>query len=236
MHPENVWKWLDAVDQECLDPMDQWGVPPSRYPPQNTLPLSDVTPQSSDGETYKQYNRKRNSEAANLLKSIPPAGILLRNGSIRVTRQNPKFFAYDVKKENHPQSLLPGFAASSIATGERTDTSSNRQIQDSRREGNVISDSPKRLPSSAERGRDLGHSGTFHSTPTIHVEVKDPIAINCRGARVVGGHQQDSLQSLPSMGDKSRRISTAGGGPLQRSNAIRRPSNVGAEFKARPQR
>ena len=227
--------WLDAVEQDHLDPLDQWGVPPSRYSPQDTTSRSDNDSQITDGETYEQYSRKRNAEAAILLQSIPPAGILLRNGSIRVTRQNPKFFAYDVKNENHPQALLPGYPTSSIAIGDRTDTSSIRQFQVSGREGNENSNSPKRLPTSAERARDLGHSGSLHSTPIIHVEIKDPIAINCQGARVAGGHRQDGLQTLPSIRNKSRRNVTAGEGALQRSNAVRRPSNVRAEPKARPQ-
>lgn len=236
MRPDSVWKWLNAVEQDHLDPLDQWGVPPSRYPPQDTTSRSDNDSQSIDGETYEQYNRKRNAEAASLLESIPPAGILLRNGSIRVTRQNPKFFAYDVKNENYPQALLPGFPSSSIATGDRTDTSPTRQLQISGREGNENSDSPKRLPTSAERARDLGHSGSLHSTPIIHVEIKDSIAIDCQGARVVAGHQQNGLQILPSVRNKSRRTVTAGEGALQRSNAVRRPSNVRAEPKAGPQR
>ncbi|CAD6583091.1 MAG: hypothetical protein ASARMPREDX12_001172 [Alectoria sarmentosa] len=218
MHPENVWEWLDAVDQDHLDPLDQWGIPPPPRPPWNTPPRSDSLTHSSEGETYQQYNEMRNAEAASLLKAMPPAGILLRNGSIRVTQQNPRFFAWDVKNENHPQSLLPGFPtslapdaenknnpmslgpgfpASSVATGERTDTSSPRELQVSGREGNERLKNPKRLPGSVGRSRDLGHSGSLHSIPTIHVEVRDPVAINCQGARVVGGHQQNGLQSLP---------------------------------------
>lgn len=257
MQPENVWKWLDAVDQDHLDSLDQWGIPPPQRPPWSIPPRSDSFTHGSDGETYQQYNEMRNAEAASLLKAMPPAGILLRNGSIRVTKQNPRFFAWDVKNENHPQSLLPGFPkslaadvenknnpmslgpgfpASSVATGQRTDTSSPRELQISGREGNERSENPKRLPSSVERGRDLGHSGSLRSIPTIHVEIKDPVAINCQGARVVGGNQQNGLQSLPSMREKPRRNTTAGEGALHRRNAIRRPSNVRAEPKARPQR
>lgn len=252
MQPEDVWKWLGAVDQAHLHPLDQWGVPSARRPAQDTVSQSGSVSDSNGGETYEQYNRKHNAEVATLLQTVPPAGILLRNGSIRFTSQNPNLFAHDVKNGNHPQSLLPGFPTSleseclqslgpgfptiSIATGEQPDTSSTRGLKVSGREGNEHSDHPKKLPTFAERARDLGNSGVLHSTPVIHAEVKDTVAINCQGARVVGGYQQNGLQNLSSMRDKSRRKTTAGERALHRSDAIRRPSNLRAEPKARPQR
>lgn len=251
MRPENVLKWLDAVDQDHLDPLDQWGVPPPQRPPQDIPTRPESAPDGGDGETYQQYNTKPNAEVASLLESIPPAGILLRNGSIRVTGQNPKVLAYEAGNENHPgslapglptcfahnvekenrsQSLIPAFATSSEASGQRTDPPPTRQLQSSGREGNIVSANPKRLPTFL-RVRDL--SGASHSTPIIHVEVKDPVAINCQGARVVEGYQQNGLQSLPSMVEKSRRNTSAGEGALHRRNATRRPSNVHAGPRTR---
>ncbi|KAL9125144.1 MAG: hypothetical protein Q9175_008130 [Cornicularia normoerica] len=255
MHPENVWKWLDAVDQDSLDPLDQWGEPPPRHPALDTQPRYDRVPYGSDGETYQQYNSKRNAEVANVLKSIPPAGILFRNGSIRATSQKPKVSAYAVETEKHPQSLFPGFptsfaqdlekendpqslrpglATNSKATSQRRDLPSTRQLQNSGREGNSDSTNPKRLPTFSERARVRGLTEALHSTPIIHVEVRDPVAVNCQGVSVVGGHQQSGLKNLTSMSKKSRRNTTAGEGALHRSNAIRKPSNVRVEPKARP--
>ena len=255
MHAENVWKWLDAVDQDNLDPLDQWGVPPLRWPHHTTPPPSNSVSDGGDMETYQQYNNKRNAEVASFLESIPPAGILLRNGSIRVTSQNPKVFACDVENDNHPQSLLPGFptsfarvvenkdhsqsfipgfATSFEATGQQTDASPARQLQVSGREGNSESTNPKRLPTFSERARVGGPSGASYSTPIIHDEVKDSVAINCQGAKVVGEYQQNGLRGLPSMAEKSRRNSTFGEGVLHRNNATRRLSNVRAGPKVRP--
>ena len=254
MRPENVVKWLDAVDQEHLDPLDQWGVPPPQRPPQDIPIRSESISDGGDGETYQQYNRKRNAEVASLLKYVPPAGILLRNGSIRVTGQSPQVLAYDAENENYPQSLVlglpkcfahnvekenrsqslvPAFTTSSEASGQRTDAPPTRQLQISGREGNVVSPKPKRLPTSLERARVRDLSGASLSPPIIHVEVKDPVAINCQGSRVVGCYQQKDLQSLPSMAVKSRRNTSAGEGALHRRNATRRPSNFHVGPRAR---
>ena len=214
MHPEDVRKWLDAVDKDHLDPLDQWGVPQPRRPPQDTSLQSNNVSGGENKETYQQYNRKRNAEVASVLESIPPAGILLRNGSIRLTGENPKVLADDVKNDSHSQSLTPGFPASSEVTGQPTHTSI-RKLQSSGREGNSDSPNRKRLPTFPERAR-----------------IEDPVATNCQGARVVGGNQQNGLQTLPSMSKKSRRNTTAGEGPLHRRNAVRKPSNVRAEPKA----
>ena len=230
MHPEDVRKWLDAVDQDDLDPLDQWSAPPLQCRPRDTSPGSTSVSGGEKKETYQQYNRERNAEVASTLKTIPPAGLLLRNGSIRSTGQNSKTYAYDVKNENHPQSLTPRFPASSEVTGQPTRTSI-RDLQISGREGNSDFPKRKRLPTFPERARRV--SGALQSAPVIHVEVKDPVAINCQGARVVGGHQQNSLQSPPSMLKKSRRNTTAKEGALHRSNAVRNPSNIRAEPKAR---
>ena len=109
MRPENVWKWLDAVDQNHLDLLDQWGIPRSCRSPEDTSPQSGSLSDRRVRESYQQYNNDSNTEVASLLQPIPPTGILLRNGSTRGIRQNPNFFACDAKNENHPQSLLPGF-------------------------------------------------------------------------------------------------------------------------------
>lgn len=229
MHPGDIRKWLDAVDKDDLDPLDQWGAPPPRRPPHNTSPRSINVSGGDNKETYQQYNRKRNAEVTSVLEFIPPAGVLLRNGSIKLTGKNPKIFAHDVKNEDHPQSLTPGFPARSEVTGQPTHNSI-RDLQTSGKEGNKDSPNRKRLPTFPERARRI--SGALHSNPVIHVEVKDPVATDCQGARVVGGYQQNGLQSLPSMSKKSRRNTTAGERALHRSNAVRKPSNVRAEPKA----
>lgn len=216
MHAEEVWKWLDAINEGRLDPMDHWGAPPPRRP--RSISVSS----GGEKETYQHYNSKRNAEVASLLESIPPAGILLRNGSVRLTGQNPEIFAHDLENENHPQSLTPGFPASS------------KVLQASGREGKIDPCEPKRLPSFFERARVHGISGAKRSIPVIHVEVKDPVDMNCQGARVVGGYQQNGLLNLPSMSKKTRRDITAGEGVLHRSNAVRKPSNVRAEPKVYP--
>ena len=255
MHHENIWKWLDNVEEDYLDRLDQWGVPPPRHPPQEIPPRSDTVFDGIEGETYQQYNTKCNAEAARLLGSLPPEGILLRNGSIRITGKSPKISANDVRNANHPQSLLPGFptnsahdgdnydrsqslvpgfAASPEATSQRTIAPFTRQLQTSGREGNSDSANPKRLPNFPERARVRGLSEALRSTSIIHSEDQDPVAVKCQGARVVGGHQRNGPQCCPSTKKKSRRNTTAEEGALHRSNAIREPSNVRVELKARP--
>ncbi len=252
MHPENVWRWLDAIDQDHLDPLDQWGLPPSPRRSQDKPPRSKHVFDGSGGGIHQQNKGKHNAGLASLQEYIPPAGILLRNGSIRPTGQSQGAFDCDAENKNHPLSLVPGLPAcpthtaekedcfqslipangtSSEATGQRTDAPPTRQLQTSGRERNSDSTNPKRLPTSAERARERDFSGGLRSIPHIHV---DPIAINCQGARVVGPYQQDVLQSPPSMAEKSRTNTNAGEGALHRRNATRRPSKVNAGPNAHP--
>ena len=255
MHPENVWRWLDAIDQDHLDPLDQWGLPPSPRRSQDKSPRFKHVFDGTGGEIHQQYKEKHNADLASLQESIPPAGILLRNGSIRLTGQSPGALGYDAENDNHPQSLVPGLPAclthtvekedrfqslvpanstSSEATGQRTNAPRTRQLQTSGRERNSDSTNPKRLPTSAERARVRDFSGVPHSISVTHVEAKDPIAINCQGARVVGAYQQDGLPSPPSMAEKSRRSTSAGEGALHRRNATKRPSKVNAGPNSHP--
>lgn len=249
MRPENVLQWLDTVDEDNLDPLEWWGVPPPRHPPQDAPPGCDGVSRTSDGETYREYSRERNAEIASMLKATPPSGILLRNGSIRVTHQHPKFSAYDVENENHPKSLVPGFPTSAthkvdrkdpslspipgIADSKATDQQAQappaRQLQISGKECNNDAAKPKRLPILPKKARVRGLSGTLLSTPAIPVEDDDPVAINCQGARVVEGHQHNGIRTLPSM-VKHLRIQAIAEEALHRSNAIRRPSNVRVEW------
>lgn len=252
MNFENVWKWLDAVDQDHLDQLDQWGVPSLQ---RIILRGSDTVPYGSDGETYQQYNGRRNAEVASILENLPPAGILLRNGSIRSTSKNPMPFAQDANNENHPQSLLPGFSKDLAQTLENEEhsqpqrpsfptiskmTSQRRDappsgLQVSGRERNSESTNPKRLPTFAEHAHLRGISGTLHSKPVIHAVVTDTVAIDCQGARVVGGPCRKMLQNVSNMEVQLRRNTTNGDEALHRSNAIRRPSKVRAVSNARPE-
>lgn len=88
MHPENVWRWLDAIDQDHLDPLDQWGLLPSPRRSQDKPPRSKNVFDGSGGEIHQQNKGKHNAELASLQAYTPPAGILLRNGSIRPTGQS----------------------------------------------------------------------------------------------------------------------------------------------------
>ena len=220
MHSEDVWKWLDAVDQDNLDALDQWGEPP---PPHS-----------------------HNVDAA---KSLPPLAILLRNGSVRMTGPISPFLVHDVDNKNRPESRVPDLPTSIahdaggdnhsqllapgiITTGseimnQRADASSARHQHTLTGEGDGDPVSPKRLPTFPERARVRGLSGVvLQSVPVIQVEVADPVAINCQGARVVRGHWPNGLQSLPRMATVSRRHTNAGEGALHRSNALRRQSFV----------
>ena len=244
MQLETIWKWLDAVDEDHLDPLVQWSVQSPGLPHRDTSAGPDNLYRATDGEKYQQYNHKYNAEVAGILKSVPPSGILLRNGSIRNTGKDPKALAHDVENFDHPQSLIPGFAADELrglnppqfsapttpeSISQRANTPSTRQLQTSGRECNDVSTKSKRLPPPSQRPR-------LQSIPTIRVEVRDPVALNCQGARVVGGFQQTGLQSLPSMKEKERRHTTAEGGALHRSNAVRKNSHVRVEPKARGRR
>ncbi len=235
MHSGDIWKWLDTVDQHQIDPLDQWGVPQPRHPLQDTMLESDNVTHDGDGETYQQHNRERNAEVASLLKSTPSSGIRLRNGSIRMNGKNHKFFAHDVKSENHPISLVPGFppsvaddhqkyiasqstihgiATNFEGTAQQASRFPTRRLQTSGRERHSDATNPTMLPTAPD------------AAPAINVEDKDPVAINCQGARVVRGGQQNGLQGLPSMRENSRRNTTAGDGTLHRSNALKIPWNV----------
>ena len=246
MHPEQVWEWLDAVDQDHLCPLEQWGVPPAQYLVQSTQPLSTSVSHNNDKEAHQEYMRKCNPEVARRRKPLPPTGILQRNGSVRATGKNVKFLVPDEKNANHiqsqipsspttfaheraSQSLVPGLPTSNEATGHRSDASTTRQLQSSGREGNSSSANPKRMPTRPERSRQQDFSEDLPSVPIIHVEVHDQVAINCQGARVVGCHRQSSLLNLPGMKDKSYRNTTAGEGGLHRRNVVRRSSNVRAQ-------
>ena len=247
MHAENIWKWLDAVDQNHLDPLDQWGVQALQHCSRKVLPRSDIILCDRDGKSSQQHNGERNGEAASPLKSTTPSGILLRNGSTRVIGPTstclaynvdndnhhkplvsgfPKKVALDVKSENCPQSVAPGITTTSEATHQRADASSTPQPQSSGREGNGVSVHRKRLPTYAEKARAPAPSGDLQSVPMVQVGVINPVAVECQGAKVVGGYQRNGLRTLLSTKSMSRRHTSAEEGALHRSNALRRPSNV----------
>ena len=244
MRADIVWKWLDAVDQDNLDLLDQWGVHPSR----NTSPGSDSFSQNIVREPCQRHDGKRNTDIARTMESSPPSGILLRNGSIRMAGDNSKFFAYDVANGNHPKSLVPGFSTNvahdvkseapsqlllpgtitSEPTHHRVETPSIHQLQVPEKDGNNGSSKAMNNQVHPGRARASFPTGSLQSPAVIQVEVIDSLALNCQGARVVGGYQQNDLQSLPSTAEKSRRNTTAGDTALHRSNALKRPSNVRA--------
>ena len=238
MRLENVWKWLDAVDQGNLDPLDQWGVSPLRQPSQiETLGTTTVS-------------RDTDRSPSQLLPT-PPSGILLRNGSVRLTRQKTKTTAPKDEKNTYPKSRGSGsptsvtqdqtngnvarLPVSSITTGpEPTDQragESTCQPQTSRAEGNKDPIGVKRLPTFRERARLHNLPGISQPTPVIQVEVTDPVAVNCQGAKVVGDRRHNGIRRLVDMTRTSRRHTVDGDLKLHRSNALRRPSNVRAESK-----
>ena len=245
-----VWEWLDAVDQDNLDLLDQWGVHPSR----NSSPGSDSFSRDRDREPCQRHDGKGDTDITRTMESSPPSGILLRNGSIRMAGENAKFFAYDVANGNHPKSLVPGFSThvahdvkSEVPsqllppratvfepTDHRIETPSIRQLQSWEKEGK--NDSLKATNTEVHPGRPRAFSptGSLPSPPVIQTGVIDSLALNCQGARVVGGHQQNDLQSLPSTAEKSRRNTTAVDTALHRSNALRRSSNVRAMPELHP--
>ena len=235
MQLENIWKWLDAVDEDHLEPLDQWGLSPLQDFPQDfpRLPQSVLL---GDKGPFQPYNKNHTPEDASLLGSNPPAKLLLRNGSIRTTRKSGNSVS-EVEIKNHPQSLQAGLGTSSgttIPVQQRRGAPSFRELQFSGREGNIDSFNPKRLPAFPQRSRVRDLSEALQQHPVILDDVKRPIAIGCEGARVKVEYQHDGLKDHPSILPKLHGDINAGERVLHRSNAIRRPSNLRAEPKARP--
>ena len=234
MRPENVWKWLDAVDQEHLDPLDQWRLPTLQIPTQKAVPKSDNVFRGGDEALL-------HAQAASPLKSTPPSRLLLRTGDIRLIESKSSF---SVGKKEHPKPLVPNspatvtvevkrkpcfqpVAPSTIitpkATGQRAHPSPTHQVQSSAKETKNIPIRRKRLPTYLERA----HTEALQSIPVILVEVTDPVAVECQGARV-------ERADMPGKTSDSRRHTTAiGEGALYRSNALKRSSNVrpGSRFR-----
>ena len=227
MQPESVWKWLEAVDQEHLDPLDQWRVPTRQIPTQETVPKSDNVFRGRDA-------RLLHADAASPLKAAPPSGLLLRTGNIRMIglnsssdegkKQHPKppvpnspaTVTVDVKRKPSFQPAAPSTVITPKATGQRAHPSPTRPLQPAAQEGKHIAIRRKRLPTYLERA----HTEALQTIPVIQVEVTDPVAVECQGARVEGGDMSSKMSS-------SRRHTTATGeGSLHRSNALKRPSNV----------
>lgn len=252
MHAEIVWEWVDAVDQDHLDPLDQWGISAPQQHPREIPPGSDIVPCNSGGKIEQQCNGEGNSDAASPRKSTPPSAILLRSGDIRMIRGNSSSLAHNVevdkdfkplvsglstkvalqvKSENCFQSGAPGITTTSQATHQQVNASPIRQPQSSEREGNGVSVTRKRLPTVAERAHARDLSGVLQPIPVVQVEAIDPVAIYCEGARVVGGYQRNHLQTLPSENNLSPRHTTAEGAALHRSNALKGHSKVRAGSK-----
>ena len=235
MQLENIWRWLDAVDEDHLEPLDQWGLSPLQGPPQGFPRL----PQSvffGDKATYQPYNENHTPEDASLVRSNPPAKLLLRNGSIRTTRRFGNDVS-DVENMKHPQLLQAGLGTSSgptVPVQQRRGAPSIRKLQLSGREGNIDSFNPKRLPTFPERPRVRGLSEALHPNPIILDDVKEPIAIGCEGARVMRGYRHNGLNDLSSMSPDLHWNTNSAERALHRSNAVRRPSNLRAETKAHP--
>ena len=239
MQLENIWRWLDAVDEDHLEPLDQWGLSSLQGFPQDFPHL----PQSvffGDKATYQPYNKNDTPENASLDRSNPPAKLLLRNGSIRTTRKSGNDVS-DVENKKHPQLLQAGLGTSSGTTvpvqqrrGQRRGAPSIRKLQLSGREGNIDSFNPNRLPTFPERSRVRGLSEALHPNPITLDDVKEPIAISCEGARVTGGYQYNGLKDLSSMSPELHGNTNSAERVLHRSNAVRRPSNLRAELKAPP--
>lgn len=249
MHAEIVWEWLDAVDQDHLDPLYQWGVPAPQQHPHELPPGPDIIPWNSGGKIDQQYNGEGNSDAASPHKSTPPSGVLLRSGNIRIIGLNSSSLAHNVENDEDPKSLVsslstkvashvksencfqsgvPGITTTSQATHQQVDASPTYQPQSSEREGNGLPITRKRLPTSAERACARDFSGVLRPIPVVQVSAIDPVAIDCQGTRVVGGYQRNHLQTLPSEKNLSRRHTTAERAALHRSNALKGHSNVRA--------
>ena len=235
MQLENVWRWLDAVDEDHLDPLVQRGLSPlqglSQDPPRRPESIF-----CGDKARYQPREKPHNAEDASLVRSIPPAKILLRNGSIRTTNRVGND-TRDVENKKHPQLLQPGLGTISGTTfpfQQRRGAPSTRKLQFLGREGNIDSADPKRLPTFTERSRVRGLSRALQLNPEILDHVKEPVTIHCEGARALGGYQHNGHKGLPSMSPEVHGNTNAEEKVLHRSNAIRRPSNLRAEPKARP--
>lgn len=247
MHAEIVWKWLDAVDQDHLDPLGQWGLTAPQQHPREISPGSDIIPCNSGGKTDQQYHEEGNSDAASRGKSTQPSGILLRSGDIRIigTNSTPlahsleddkdskplvsglsKKVAFHVESGNCFQSATSGITTTSQATHQQADASTTHQPQSSEREGNCLSITRKKLPTFSDRAHARDLSGVLQPIPVVQVEAIDPVAIDCQGARVVGGYQRNRLQTFPNEKNVSRRHTTTEGAALHRSNALKGHANV----------
>ena len=227
MQPEDVWKWLDAVDQEHLDPLDQWRLPTLQMPTQKAALNSDNVFRGGGDDNLLS------ADAVSLLKSTPPSGLLLRTGDIRMIGSNP---SSDVGIKEHPKppvpnppatvtvdgkrkscfgSVAPSTSIAPKATAQRAHPPPTRHVHFAAKEPKHTPIRRKRLPSYLERART---EEALQSIPVIRVEVADPVAVECQGARVV---------NIPSETGQSRRHTTATGeAALHRSNALKRPSNV----------
>ena len=226
MQPESVWKWLDAVDQEHLDPLDQWCAPTLQVPTQKAALKPDNVFRGGGDDAL------HHADAASPSKPTPPSGLLLRTGNIRMIGS---MSSSDVGNKEHPVSLVPNspatvtvevkrkpsfqpVAPSTIITpkaiGQRTHHAPTHQVQFSADTKNIPI-RRKRVPTYFGRAQ----TEALQSIPTIQVEVADPVAVECQGARVAGGSASPR--------SNSRRHTTATGeGALHRSNAVKRPSNV----------
>ena len=235
MQLENIWRWLSVVDEDHLEPLDQWGLSPLQGFPHGfpRLPQSVLF---GDEATYQPYNKNNTAEDASLVRSNPPAKLLLRNGSIRTTSKSGNDVG-DGENKKHPQLLQAGLGTSSGTTipfQQRRGAPSFHKLQISGTEDNLDSFNPKNLPTLPERSRVRGGSEALQPNPVILDDVRKPIAIGCEGARVMGGYRHDGLKNLPSILPKLHGDVNAGESVLHRSNAIRRPSNLRADPKARP--
>lgn len=206
MQPESVWKWLDAVDQDHLDPLDQWGVPTSQAPTQRTSLKSDNVFRDRDEELP-------HGDPAIPVKPTPPSGLLLRTGNIRMIGSSS---SSDADKKDHSKLPIPGSPTTGTVDVKRKPcpqpmASTNMPIR------------RKRLPTYFEKA----HTDALQTIPVIQVEEADPVAVEGQGARVVG-------ESMPSKTSNSRRHTTAAGeGALQRSNAIKRQPNIYSGSRSR---
>lgn len=227
MRPEDVWRWLDAVDQEHLDPLYQWCAPTLQIPTQKTALKSDNIFGGGDEKLFQ-------ADAASPLKSTTPCGLLLRTGNIRMIGSNS---SSDVGKKEHSKPLAPNppapvtlevkrkpcsqpAAPSTIitpkATGQRAQPSPTRRVHFSAKDTKHIPIRRKRLPSYLDRA----HTEALQSIPVIPVEPTDPVAVECQGARVVGGNMSSKT------GNSRRHTTATEEGALHRSNALKRLSNV----------
>ena len=230
MRPEGVWKWLEAVDQEHLDPLDHWRVPTLQIPTQQTALKSNNVFRSHDARLILH------TDALSPLNAPPPSKLLLRTGTVRMIGTNP---SSDEGKNQHPKPLVPNNSLATVtldlkrkpcsqpvvapstvtspkATAQPAHPSPTRPLQPSNQETKHIAIRRKRLPTYLERAHT---EETLKSIPVIQVEGTDPVAGEGLGERVVGGDRSGK-------GGNSRRHTTAAGeGALRRSNALKRSFN-----------